>query len=100
MSTDTDATYTAAKADQVAALILDALHAQDAATYNGNAGDVGALALSTAKQVETIIRRDERDKLARLFEDHRDTLASFPKDAAHVVDMVCLLLRMGGPADG
>lgn len=33
------------------AIILDALHQQDAATYNGNAGDIGGLALKTAREL-------------------------------------------------
>jgi hypothetical protein len=41
------------------------------------------------------VRRDERERLATLFEDNREILAAFPKDAGSVIDLICLLLRMG-----
>lgn len=44
-------TYAAAQMDPVASIILDALHKQDAATYNGSAGDIGTLALNAATDV-------------------------------------------------
>ena len=53
-----DAHYKRARRDPIARLVLEALHKQDAATYNGNAGDIGALALQTAAKIRT--RREAR----------------------------------------
>lgn len=55
-----DEVYETAKQHPVASIILDALHTQDARTYNGNAGSPLTLALDTAEAVEKVIRADER----------------------------------------
>lgn len=52
MSLDDDnARYAAAKADPVAAVVLDALHEQDARTYNGMSGDIAELSMEVAEKI-------------------------------------------------
>lgn len=89
-----DVLYQQAKDDPVASIILDALHTQDARTYNGDAGDKGKLALSTAEAVQAPIRRDERERLAALFEEHAEVLAGFAPTTPRLVEMMCFLLRL------
>ncbi len=62
MSTTTlsDAHYKRAKRDPIARLVLDALHKQDAATWNGSAGDIGALALQTAAKIRSMQTKQAR----------------------------------------
>ena len=50
-----DADYELAKADPIAALVLAALHEQDARTYNGNASDIGSLAVLTAARIRVLL---------------------------------------------
>jgi hypothetical protein len=49
-------TYTLARHDFVANIILDALLTQDAQTYHGEHTDIARLALDTAKKVQDQIR--------------------------------------------
>lgn len=55
MSDDSEV-YDTAKEDPIACVILDALHKQDARTYNGNGVNIGQLALDTAVAVITVLR--------------------------------------------
>lgn len=98
-----DELYAQAQSDPWAAVILEALHEQDARTYHGQAGNPGELALAAADRLreqatrdEANVRQDERDQLARLFEEHADTLASWPKDSKAAIEMVAFLLRLPG----
>jgi hypothetical protein len=45
------------------------------------------------------VRRDERERLARLFEENAGTLASFPRDAAAAIQLIVLLLRLNNPVE-
>jgi hypothetical protein len=100
---DADAVYEQAKADPWASLVLEALHEQDARTYNGQSGNPGALALAVAERLrdqaardEANVRADERERVARLLEEHVATLAAWPKDANAAIEMVAFLLRLPG----
>ncbi len=47
--------YEEAERDPVALIILEALHAQDARTHNGDLGDIGQLALDTAAALRPLL---------------------------------------------
>lgn len=86
--------YDRAKANPVAALILDALHEQDARTYHGQSGEIGALALATADKIDTFVRKAERHRLADLLEDHRMVVGGFADDKWKLYDLLVYLLRL------
>lgn len=93
----TEANYEAAKADPVAAAILEGLHQQDAATYHGNSGDVGALALDLAATVREIAGREERHRLADLLDGHKAQVTDFAADKERLMEAVIFLLRLDKP---
>lgn len=96
----TEANYEAAKADPVAAVILDGLHKQDAATYHGNSGDtggLGGLALDVAATVREIAGREERHRLADLLDGHKAQLTDFAADKERLMEAVIFLLRLDKP---
>lgn len=93
----TEANYEAAKADPVAAVILDGLHKQDAATYHGNSGDTGGLALDVAATVREIAGREERHRLADLLDGHKAQLTDFAADKERLMEAVIFLLRLDKP---
>jgi hypothetical protein len=55
-----EAHYHQAKADPIAAVILDALYEQDARTYNGISGDKGELALRVASDLREPVASEPR----------------------------------------
>lgn len=58
--TTADEDWDAARNDVLANIILAALHKQDGRTFNGNAGNIGKLALDTAAQIrDQIVSLDD-----------------------------------------
>jgi hypothetical protein len=86
--------YDLAKSDRLAGPILAALHEQDARTYHGNSGDMAGLAWATASKVDTVVRRDERAKIAQMLREHRDVFVGYGSAAA-LVDALPVFLTIG-----
>jgi hypothetical protein len=94
---DDNAAYDAAKNDPVAARVLDALHEQDARTYNGQSGDIGKLALTAAADLRELVGKEERQRLAALLDEHRVTLTEFVDNPDKMLGLVILLLGLDKP---
>ena len=94
---DDNAAYEAAKNDPVSARVLEALHDQDAATYNGNSGNIGQRALDAATDVREMIGREERQRLAALLESHRATLAESVATPDKMLGLMIFLLELDKP---
>lgn len=56
MSNDED-TYVQAFKYPLAKVVLEALHTQDVRSYNGDAGDIGKLALKTAEKIRELLHK-------------------------------------------
>lgn len=85
--------YLAAKIDPIVGPILDALHVQDACTYNGRAGSIETLARQTAGKVEAAIRADERSRLASVLDADAEILATFANGTLEMVRLIAYMLR-------
>jgi hypothetical protein len=99
-----DELYAHAGEHPLSALLLAALHEQDALSYHGQGSSgIGRRALDLAAAVsdladddEVEIRRHERECVARLLEEHVEVLAGWPKDVRAAIEMVAFLLRLPG----
>lgn len=94
---EVDRNYQAAKTDPVAAVVLDALHSQDATTYNGLSVDIGKSALDVAEQVRDLVAREERHRLADILEESRELLIESARDKPALFALLLLLMRLDKP---